>query len=180
MCNGIGYSDCFSKPFVMIFQGNFYSAIFFYFIGCFLGKYYFEFFSQKTDKKQMIVSGIVCLLFVILKMAELYDFIRVNEVIMNIILLAAAMAFWVICDCFTDKIKMKSFMNDFFMLYALHPIIGSVFTNRIVQCWGDKMGLAIPSCILTYVLTVVISLLLAEFLKHYVPRLYRVISGNRG
>ncbi len=170
----------FSKQFSVIFQGQFYSAIFFYFAGCFLGRYYFRSFSQKADRKKTVISGIVCGLFVILKLAELYNFIHVHEAIMNIILLAAAMAFWFICDCFTEKIKMKSFMNDSFMLYALHPFIGNIFTNLIILWWGQKTALAIPSYILAYILTVSISLFLAESLKRFAPRLYGVISGNRG
>ncbi len=184
-----GYVSCvlafiipavFSKQFVAIFQGNFYSAIFFYFVGCLIGRYYFDFFSKKTGKKQKIASSIVCVLFVALKMAELYNFICVNELVMNIVLLAAAMAFWTVCDRFAEKVKLKSFMNNSFMLYALHPFIGTVISNLIVLCWGEKTVLAIPSYILVYVLTVVLSLSLAELLKHYIPRLYRVVSGNRG
>lgn len=170
----------FPKQFAAIFQGQFYSSIFFYFAGCFLGKYYFRFFSQKANQKKIILSGIVCSLFVILKLAELYDLIHIHEIIMNIVLLTAAIAFWFVCDCFTEKIKMKPFMNDSFMLYALHPFIGNVFTNLMVLCWGKNFALAIPLHILTYILTVVFSLALAGLLKHSVPRSYGVISGNRG
>ncbi len=184
-----GYVSCvlaliipavFSKQFVAIFQGQFYSAIFFYFVGCLIGRYYFDFFSKKAGKKQIMVSVIVCVLFVILKVAEIYTFISVDELVMNIVLLAAAMAFWTACDCFADKIKMRSFMSNSFMLYALHPFIGTVISNLIVQLWGEKTVLAIPSYILAYVLTVGSSLALAELLKHCVPKLYRVVSGNRG
>lgn len=170
----------FSKPFTAIFQGQFYSAIFFYFAGCFLGKYDFLSFSQKASQKKMAVSGIVCILFVILKIAMFYDFIHLPEIIMNVVLLAAAIAFWFVCDCFVEKIKMKSFLNDSFMLYALHPFIGNIFTNQIVSCWGEKTALAIPSYILVYAFTIGVSLALAELLKHFAPRLYGVIAGNRG
>lgn len=184
-----GYAACalalivpaiFPGPFTVVFQGRFYPSIFFYVVGCFLGRYHFAFFSQRFGKRQRIVSACICALFVVLKMAELYAVIRIHAVILDILSLAAALAFWILCDLFVEKIEIRPYMRDSFMLYALHPVIGTVLTNLTVSCWGERTAAAIPAAISVYALTISLSLFLAGALRQHVPRLYRVISGNRG
>lgn len=157
-----------------------FDAIIYYFIGCIIGRYYFNIFSTKiTRKKSFLFLFIFCLceitiLFIVFKNIQL------NLALLSIFNIVFAISFWFVCDLFIDKLKQYDFYNNSFMLYAMHTNIIAIIGVLIWLILPKNDYISLLSYILQFIFTLMIINYICYILKKYTPYLYNLLNGSRG
>lgn len=154
-------------------------SIIYYYLGCIIGKYYFDIFSNKINKSKIYVCLIlflICEIFSILKVFEIIDIIKYFDTIFYLIF---ALSFWYLCDLFIEKIPQADFFNSSFYVYAMHINIESVLAVVIWLVLPKNDYFSIINFILTVLITLTIIYYFSILLKKYVPKAYNLLGGGR-
>ena len=75
----------------------------------------------------------------------------------------------------------KSFAKDTFFLYAIHKLfLAFLFCNSVEKILLYKLHIPVFGVLLLSAsVALVLSLLTAEFMKRFLPKVYRILSGGR-
>ena len=107
----------------------------------------------------------------------------VTNLIMRFTVIAGVGAVWCLYDmipAFRQLSRMR-ISNDSFFLYAFHVIVLEIVLGNLVATFLMNK-LHIPELgiyFLRFLIPLVLSLLTAELLKRFLPRLYRILTGGR-
>ena len=146
---------------------------------------YFAFYPVGHDRFQM-VRKMLPALWIIAAIAEAFfsdHSVFLEQVFRTFNGLFGVGAVWVLADLFPILLNIgrKEYAKDSFFLYAIHKdILTFLFCNKAVSILVYKLHIPIAGVILLGVIvTILLSLVLAEFLKRFLPKVYRLLSGGR-
>lgn len=164
-------------PESVFFRGD---AIIFYFIGCIIGKYYFDSFC-KTDygKRSKTISIIIFVIFTFCSILIEYNHIKVFNTLYTVFLLIYIASFWVISNIVVSKITFYEFYNYSFMIYALHAKIAVKLSEILYGLFPKNNYFSIINFFLTVLITVVLICVISKLIKRYLPTVYKFITGSR-
>lgn len=159
------------------------TCIIYYLIGGILGRYYWDWFTSPSGKKQRI-AGLVCLLLgwafeYGLYFGFLYDILRVRTWHLVGIKMITAFGFWSCADWICEKVKARNFMEHSFWVYGMHMNVSAVFTKLIYLICPKHWAMALPNFFVTTVLTLAVVELTCVLLQKYCPPVYRLLGGYR-
>lgn len=154
-------------------------SIIFYLIGAYVGMHFFDWFSKRKSKAVSVVSLILFL------MCSLYitladDFNLYNEGFVYILIMTVfCFSTWFMFDLFTFDKKPKHFCNYSFMMFALNFYL-AVYVAKVLHIVLPKSQIfAIVNLILTLIIVIGFILLSSAFMEKYLPKVYKLITGNR-
>lgn len=150
----------------------------YYFIGCYIGKYHFGWFTKKTKGLGVInivvfVAGMAYMYYVSAKQIHEYQLIRM------IVILMMVFSFWHICDSIIPHIQMREFHKHSFFVYAMHLNIMACFAKVFYIAMPKNVLFAIPNFLLTTISTLVVIEIFCVTLKRFWKNGYMLLSGDR-
>ncbi len=154
-------------------------SIIFYLIGAYVGIHFFDWFCNRKSKAVSVVSLILflmCSLYI-----TLADELNLDNDGFVYILVMTVFCFstWFMFDLFTFDKKPKHFCNYSFMMFALNFYLG-VYVAKILYIVLPKSQIfSIVNLIITLVLVIGFILLTSAFMEKRLPKIYKVITGNR-
>lgn len=154
------------------------SSIAYYLVGAFIGLHINDFYSKKVYFKKAILSAI-CLTSIII--IESYISFLMQE--FNIIvLLVKSYLFWNICSYFSFYIKNKKWFGFAFFIYAIHLNIARA-ASAIIRISSTSISLCIGveliQYLLTFLVTMLVSVWIANMWKKHSMYTYNIVTGNR-
>lgn len=155
-------------------------SIIYYLIGCLIGKRYFDAFSQKSNKKTYISALLIFIITMALKVLGFRHNIYNQTFISVIILTVMGLSLWFASDMFVPYISQKPFMENSFVVYAMHLNVMSCIAKVLYLIFPKSYIWSLPNFILTTLLTLVFIQIFCVIVQKYVPKVYMVLSGNRG
>ena len=154
-------------------------SIIFYLIGAYIGIHFFDWFSNRKNKAVSVISLILflmCSLYI-----TLADELKLDNDGFVYILVMTLFCFstWFMFDFFTFNKKPKHFCNYSFMMFALNFYLG-VYVAKILYIILPKSQMfAVVNLILTLIIVIGSILLCSAFMEKYIPKVYKLITGNR-
>lgn len=155
-------------------------CIFYYLIGAYLGMHFKSSLTQRSSVKlRVIYTLIFCGTLVVrgLYKSETLQFSRSLDVL---VLAVMAYTFWHVCDWFVKGRTPRPFLKRSFMVYLTHLNIIAVISKLIYLALPKTPVFFIPNVIISVSLTLVLINLFCIVLHRISPRLYSVVSGERG
>ena len=154
-------------------------SIIFYLIGAYVGIHFFDWFSNRKNKIVSVTSLILfllCSLYIML--AD--DFGLNNDGFVYVFIMTVfCFSTWFMFDLFKFDKKPKHFYNYSFMMFALNFYLG-VYVAKILYIVLPKSQIfSIVNLIITLVIVIGLILLTSAFLEKYLPKIYKLITGNR-
>lgn len=153
--------------------------IIFYFLGCFLGKHYFSFFSRHRSRKISLCAAAIFLLFLALHLLKVFNAIQLPVIVSQAVLIILVLSFWCLSDLFIAKIKSRPLYQEVFPTYILHPFIIAIIVKLIYLLAPTTSWMVPVNEIASTILAIVITLTLARFWHQKLPRSYRLLFGGR-
>lgn len=156
------------------------TCIIFYLFGGFVGRYYFNLFSKRPEKRYQIISFIVVILAIVYYMLLNYAMIGSNTIIDIILLIVFSVCFWYSFDLFLqDDIIVREYATHSFWVFALHINVGAVVTKLLYLLLPKDSGFCYVNFVLTTLLTLSVIEIACYAVKKISPRLYVILSGSR-
>ena len=152
----------------------------FYVIGAYGALNYREFVETSTIQKRYI-AGIV---LVLLCLSYFLFIVKHGNVITNhFFRMVYIVGLWFVMD-FVPRYKVKNWMTNSFFLYCSHLMILQC-VQRVCDIVIGKLGkiqsvLYVLEYILLPIAVIVLLMIIAEFAKKYMPKIFGVMTGNRG
>ena len=157
-----------------------YNSIIYYFIGCIIGKYYFNLFCRTDYKRAIItISGVVFLICSFLSFCKEYYSINCFNSLYVILLVIYVGSFWILSNAFVTRMKLYDFYSYSFMIYALHAKISIKLSEVLFGILPKNSAFSIINFIITLAVTVVLICLISKVLKRFVKPVYIFITGSR-
>ncbi len=156
-----------------------YDALIYYLLGGFFSYHYKEYMTEKTNKPKLPIYAILLLLCLIVNGIIYNKSIELPKPLNVLLLIVLSLSFWKSADLFIDRISIKPFMKQSFMVYAIHTNIVSIITKLIFLLLPKSEYFAIPNALCTIVITLGMIHLLCYVLEKYLPSLYNIVSGTR-
>ncbi len=167
-----------------------YKSIFYwwgiYLLGAYAGKYHQKFYSLENRIKKKISTKIIMLFILTIILFSFFMpnytskaslYISIYYIVFRYISL---ILFWLIILYFNNKIKIKEYMTNSFIVYCWHPVyivILQLILDKIVTTSSDS------TVMLKYMLTIVLSYLSIcltfQLIKKIFPKLAIFLNGNR-
>lgn len=162
---------------VMIKAGLWATAPIFYYVGCIIGKYYFNTFSKQSNAG--IAASIVTAACIAVLLINAADVISLPIVIEQIVIILFALAFWKMMDLVCGIIRVREYMNYNFLIYVLHPFVQAVMIKafRLLLPVSGVTALIVYTIVAVFTVTGIV--VFAQFVKKYFPHVYCLISGGR-
>jgi len=146
---------------------------------------YFAFFPVRHDRFQ-IFRTMLPALWIIVAIAETFfsnHSVFLEQVFRTFNGLFGIGAIWCLTDFFPAilNIGRKEYAKDTFFLYAIHKdILTILFCNQVEKILFYKFHIPVAGLLLLSASgTILLSLFIAEFLKRFLPKAYRILSGGR-
>ena len=155
-------------------------CIFYYLIGAYIA---IHFRNCLTDRSTLCERVVCTALFVAaMVMYGLYksETLPIPRSVGVLILSIAAYTFWKVCDWFVKGKSPRPFLKRSFMVYLTHLNIVAVISKLIYLALPKTAAFYIPNVIVSVTLTLVMINLFCIALKKISPRLYGIVSGERG
>ena len=154
-------------------------SILFYLVGAYVGIHFFDWFSNRKNKIVSVASLIfflLCSLYITL--AD--DFGLYNEGFVYIFIMTVfCFSTWFMFDLFKFEKKPNRFFNYSFMMFALNFYL-AVYVAKILHIVLPKSQVfAVVNLIITLVVVIGSILLVSAFMEKYLPKIYKLITGNR-
>lgn len=154
-------------------------SIYYYILGSYIGKHYFNIFATKRNKRSQGISAIFFVVIIVLFVLLAYSVFRMNMALVAVAKMLGALSFWVVADCIIDKVKQRSFMNDSFVIFALHKNVISIFVKLFYLALPKHPLMAIANYLVSPVLTVMLICFLCAFMKKFMSKIYIILTGAR-
>lgn len=155
-------------------------CIFYYLFGAYLGIHFKDCLTRKSSlRMRVIYTVILCATLVIrgLYKSEFLTFSRSFDVL---VLAVMAYTFWFVCDWFVKGKTPRPFLKRSFMVYLTHLNIIAVISKLLYITLPKNPVLFIPNVIVSITLTLILINLFCIVLHRISPRLYGIVSGERG
>lgn len=158
-------------PFV-IFRKD---AFIYYYLGCIIGKYYFNLFNKQYDKKISYTALFAMLISIIA------NSILVNEYLWPILNTIIALSIWAILDLVKEVYKNEkfTFFDCSFFAYSGHYYIEPCISKVILIVLPMNILSMYVNNILTFIITSVLIYLVAVTLRKYASKIYSLLTGSR-
>ena len=162
-------------------------SILFFILGAYLALHKNDFILKKRDQKFYWIFTILWILIVFLNtsLAQLNS----NQIILlsllhKISILFGIIAIWSSYDIvMRNKINLNKTIYDIstysFFIYAFHEPILTIIKKGIFYIAGTKELISMFTYFLGPIITILISILLANFIKRISPKIYGLITGGR-
>ncbi len=154
------------------------SSIVFYYLGCFIGRYYLEIFTTKKSLLFSVLSGITALLLLIIKMLSIYHIITLPTVISQLLLIILLLAIWFFADIFITKRKAPKFTDEFFPVYTIHPYIIAVIVKIIILIAPHTSYMLLINEVFSTILTMIITTACVYCWHKVLPKTYSIFFGR--
>lgn len=154
------------------------SSLAYYLVGSFIGLHRKDFYSKKVSFKMFILSAI-CLLTVI--GLECY-FTNIQQECGVIELLVKSYLFWNFCSYSFIYLKEKKWYGYTFFIYVIHLNVVravSAIVRVVSTPISQYTGIEILQYLLTFVITMFISVWIANTWKKKSAYTYNIVTGNR-
>lgn len=156
------------------------SSIIYYLVGCFLGRFYLKWFSERKSLKFSLINLLLLIVLIVLYFFFYLYNISVNSILQNVLLICFGLSLWFSFDIFLSKDHISpNYTNHHFVIYGSHVVISSVLA-KILYFLLPKSEIF---CYINFLLTTILLLVSVEvfcFLANkYLPRFYRMLIGNR-
>ena len=155
------------------------NSIFFYVLGCVIGKYCFKWFSEMSAKRDSIISVLLCFVCVAFQMLNIYEVLIIPIVCHQLLLVLFCYSFWKAIDLFVVKVKLREYMKNSFFVYAMHMNVQAIIVKVIYLVGPKVIWMAYPNFIVSFLVTMFIILFVSSLTKEHLPRIYSALSGNR-
>lgn len=156
---------------------NLYFLIFYY-IGCFLGKFYFSRFSRAFPSRLSTFALVVFVICLSLRTLSLFNIILVPNVLSHLNLVVLVLSFWICSDLFITKVSQKKYFAESFPLYALHTYFLSSIIKIIYLLAPQNSILLLFNEIFSPLLTVAIVTTIALIWHKKLPKSYSLVFGR--
>lgn len=156
-----------------------HSSVLLFLIGAIWGRFYWDSFSGDTGKKYFWPSLIGFCLGTAYQYAQFLGWnppILIPPVI-NAIL--CSFCLWILGDTLCRWITVRKFMEHSFWVYAMHMNVSAIITKLLYMAMPKHWAFSIPNFVLTTVVTLILIEAACQILKHWLPPLYRLLSGAR-
>lgn len=87
---------------------------------------------------------------------------------------------WYAGDCFKYDHIPKWWVHISFFIYCLHDMILEIYEKIILKLFGTSPIMALTDYIVAPILTVLTIVGIAAWMKHYTPRVWKILTGGRG
>lgn len=155
-------------------------SLVYYMVGCVIGRYGMKQFSVGCKKSISICALCVFVLCTIVWFIRGIGIFELPVPLNTSFLIIYALSFWFASDIIDiSNIQIKPFMDSNLFLYAMHLNLSAVIVKLIYIILPKHVLCSIPNFILTSVLTILIILLFAAFLRKYLNGVYLVLSGKK-
>lgn len=156
------------------------NTLVYYLIGAYIGRHWFELFSKKVSKKLSLL-GVVMIVIAIIseymsKLGFYGDFADTIDILNRIVYV---WGFWWVIDLVVEKIKLRSFMDHTFMIYAIHVNVSAIIAKLIYYVLPKSSPMAFVNLILTTIISLVIIELITMFLNRFCKKPYQILTGSR-
>lgn len=152
----------------------------FYGIGAYGALNYRQFVETPTVKKRYIAS----IILVLLCLLYFLFIVRHGNVIVNhFFRMVYIVGLWFAMD-FVQKFKVKKWMTNSFFLYCSHLVVLQC-VQRVWDIIIEKINvmqsvLYVLEYVVLPMIVIVCLMIVAEFMKKHIPKIFDVITGNRG
>lgn len=155
------------------------TAIIFYLIGAIIGKHFFNFISQKSNKGIQWGSLVFLAVYIIAKNVFPPQYYIKNTVLGVAVFTLCSYALWNIADLFIERVKPCALYTRSFAIFAMHMNVSGILTKIFVLCLPKTEWLAIPNFLITVYSTLLCINLVCTVTEKYFPRTYAIFMGNR-
>lgn len=163
---------------VMRQYGLWATAPVFYFVGCMIGKYRFDYFSR-VSKSAVLPCAVITVMCVALLLCNATEVIHIGVVVRQMVIVIFSLAFWSVMDFFCVNCHVSECMNHNFLIYAMHPFIQALIVKVLVKILPYTGWAAWIVYIVAAVTTIVFIVLFGQVTRKRFPRLYYLMSGGR-
>ena len=163
-------------PTAVFFSPN---SIIYYMIGGLIGRHYFDFAAQKSNRGLQIGSVLFFVIYICAKNIFSPERHITNSAVEVVVFTLCSFAVWNIVDLFIDRIKPRPVFSRSFAIYAMHVNVSAIITKIVLLCLPRSEWFAIPNFMITFILTVLVINLACVFMEKYLPKVYSIFMGNR-
>lgn len=171
---------------LQIFNINLPEKIFFeaeslvyYLIGAYIGKYHFCMFSAKSTKRTQKIGAAGFITSTAILFVQEMSLFTFPDAINAIVKSAGAISLWFFLDCLIDKVTQKNYMDDSFIIYALHVNVSAVLIKLFYLALPKHPLMSILNLFVCTALTVALICVFCAILKKFLPKVYAIVSGAR-
>ena len=150
----------------------------YYFAGCIIGKYKFDWFSR-FSRRFTVPCIVLCVFCVASLMCNAVGIIHIPVVFRQIVVIIYSLAFWKAMDIVCVRIGNHDCVNYNFIIYALHPFVQALLVKVLVRLLPRSGWAALAVYISAAILTIALIVLFGKTVKKISPRLYYLLSGGR-
>lgn len=93
----------------------------FYYLGCFMGRYYINTLVKPANGWMKCASLLIAILAVVLKYLSVVGVVTLPIIVSQLLLLVLSISIWTAVDIFIPKMKNYKYYDEFFPIYVLHP-----------------------------------------------------------
>lgn len=167
-----------STKLVLMFPSFYYNRawIVYYLVGVWIGKHGWGWF-QKRQKRNVIIVAFVG--FVLMWLWGLQTWFPINFYLGIARGIVFAISLWICYDGIEKKIKERRLFKHSFLVFAMHMDVNSVVSKIAFLFLPKDWRAVIPNFIITTVGTLLFIEIIAIVLERYLPRTYKILTGNR-
>ena len=150
----------------------------YYFLGCFIGKHYYErfiLFSENPKRKTTCKIVLYIFLCVVLQLFAFYE--NMNHMNGGIIWLIAGSAFWLLVNCL--NIQDNIIFDYSYFIYLSHFIVAPCVNKIIWILLPHNSFFLLFTLLGGSIVSVIIIILVGKTIKRFLPMLWMLITGER-
>lgn len=155
-----------------------FSFIIFYYLGCYIGKFYLKHFLSPIPLRFSLLSGLLSLILITVKMLSLYQIITPPIIINQIIITLLATSLWFFSDAFISKTKKLKYSNEFFPVYTIHPYIIAAIVKTIYLAFPHTSYMMLINELFSSILTLIITTIIVHIWHQKLPKSYAIMFGR--
>lgn len=152
----------------------------YYMAGCVLGRHFLKPFTDRSSKRFSVCALCVFVLCTVIWFIRGIGMFELPPSVSAGFLTVYALSLWYAFDIINiESIRLRPFMDDNMFIYALHVNLSAVIVKLLYMLLPKQVLWSIPNFIITTVLTILIILLFAAFLRRFLKPVYLLLSGKK-
>lgn len=155
------------------------TSIIYYMVGVYIGKFYFNDFIKRQEKRNVVMGSIVYGVLTIAYAYQRWNFGELPSKWESIYFSVWCLSAWIIFDIVVEKLQNCHFMRHSFWVFALHINVGAVMVKVLFFILPKEGVMAIVNYFLAVVITLFIIEMIATSIQKYLPQIYNLLSGER-